>query len=83
MDTVTYDELGKTVFEGFMTVKPQGAAEIKVKYTLPMKGTKGSTSKLLTQKQPGTDAPVYSVVVNGREIENLPLLSDRVTVIKW
>jgi len=50
--TVTYNELGKTVFEGFLTVKPQGAAEISIKYKLPFKVKKGEYYKLMIQKQP-------------------------------
>lgn len=49
----TYNELGKTVFEGFMTVTPQGRAQVTVTYTLPSSITE-NTYSLLVQKQAGT-----------------------------
>lgn len=76
-ETVTYDELGKTVFEGFMTVKPQGAAEVEVTYRLPFKVKKGDFYKLLIQKQPGTEESEYSVFYNGRQVEKMPLITDK------
>lgn len=77
METVTYDELGKTVFEGFLTVKPQGGSEVKVKYILPFRVKKGEEYKLLIQKQPGTDQDDYTVNYNGKQIEKFPLLIDK------
>lgn len=76
-DTVVYEDLGKTVFEGFMTVKPQGATEVRIKYKLPNKMSKGSLYKLLIQKQPGTDDYEYTVTYRNRNIEKFPLLTDR------
>ena len=61
----TYDELDKTVFEGFLTVSPQGKAEVVVKYTLP-DGI--DTNKFLIQKQPGTYENKLVVGVNGRKL---------------
>lgn len=81
-DTVTYKELGKTVFEGFMTVKPQGAAEVKIRYKLPFKLKKGETYSLLIQKQPGTDAPEYTVFIGNKQIDKFPLLLDKQIVTK-
>lgn len=80
--TQTYDELGKTVFEGFHTVKPEGVAEVIVKYQLPHKVKKGETYHLLIQKQPGTDAEDYSIIINGGEIEKLKLLTDKEITFK-
>ena len=74
-DTVTYKELGKTVFEGFMTVKPQGAAEVKIRYRLPFKAQ--GKYNLLIQKQPGTDAPEYTILKNGKQVDKFPLLLDK------
>lgn len=61
----TYDELGKTVFEGFLTVSPQGSAKVVVKYTLP-EGV--DTSKYLIQKQPGTYENKLTVEIDGRKV---------------
>lgn len=75
--TAAYEDLGKTVFEGFMTVKPQGTAEVLVKYKLPNKMSKGSLYKLLIQKQPGTEDYEYTVTYKNRDVEKFPLLIDR------
>lgn len=82
MKTQTYDELGKTVFEGFLGVKPEGKAEVTVTYKLPFKVANEEDYKLLIQKQPGTDAHTYSVSVNGGLISNTPLLTDQVIRVK-
>lgn len=76
-DSVSYEEFGKTVFEGFLTVKPQGASEVKVVYTLPLKVKKGDVYSLLIQKQAGTDGNEYTVSYNGRQIDAFPLIIDK------
>ncbi|RJQ37946.1 DUF4012 domain-containing protein [Candidatus Microgenomates bacterium] len=73
----TYDELGKTVFDGFLTVKPEGAATFTITYRLPFKLTSGSPLPLLIQKQSGTDKNEYTIKVNGREKEKFPLATDK------
>ncbi len=80
-ETVTYNELGKTVFEGFMTVKPQGAAEVRIRYKLPFKESKGKFD-LLIQKQPGTNAPEYTVIKNSKQIDKFSLLTDKKMTVK-
>jgi len=69
-----YEELGKTVFAGGFSLRPQGVVEIKVTYKLPFK-VKGEYKELV-QKQPGLDAPLYSITV-GRNKEELFLRSDK------
>lgn len=81
-DTITYDDLNKTVFEGFLTVKPQGSSQSVLRYTLPMKLVKGNTYPLLIQKQPGTDANQYTIMVNGRQADTFPLLTDKTVLLK-
>ncbi len=73
----TYEELGKTVFEGFMTVRPQGVAKITLTYKLPFKLEKGSTLPVMIQKQPGTGDFEYKLNVNGKEIEKFILNTDK------
>lgn len=73
----TYDELGKTVIEGFLTIRPLGAASYTVSYRLPFKVSKGSPLPVLIQKQPGTDGNEYTTVVNGRTVETFNLYSDK------
>lgn len=82
-ETVTYGELEKTVFEGFMTVKPQGSAEVVVKYKLPKKATSASPYKLLIQKQPGTDNQEYTISINGMVKATVPLLTDQMLSLKY
>jgi len=77
MDVVTKNDLGKTVFEGFLVIKPLGSARVVVKYKLPFKAKKGEEYKLLIQKQPGTEGHEYTVVVNGEELEKFNLTVDR------
>lgn len=80
-ETLTYDELGKTVFEGFLTVKPQGSAEVKIRYKLPSKMVQNQYKSLI-QKQPGTDADEYTIVVNNKKTEKFSLTTDRDIVIQ-
>ncbi len=81
-DTVTYEELGKTVFEGFLTVKPQGAAEVQVQYKLPKRFTGNNEYNLLVQKQPGLDAPEYILTKNNKQIMNFLLQTDKNISVK-
>lgn len=72
----SYDELGKTVFEGFVTVRPLGAATYTLSYQLPFK-VSSSNLPVLIQKQPGTDGIVYTVTVGGRQVDTFTLDSDK------
>ena len=65
MKVQTYDDLGKTVFEGFLIVNPMGLAKIDVTYTLP---PAVDASRLLIQKQPGVDGQKYDVSLNGNTV---------------
>ncbi|QQG40443.1 MAG: DUF4012 domain-containing protein [Candidatus Levyibacteriota bacterium] len=78
----TIEDLNKTVFEGFLTVRPQGSAILTLTYSLPFKLKAGSPLPLLIQKQPGTDKNEYTVKINGRTVNTFPLLTDRELVIK-
>jgi len=60
-------ELGKTVFAGGFELRPMGVKKITVKYRLPLK-IEGDY-RLLVQKQPGKDSPLYSVKINGKTDE--------------
>ncbi len=77
----TSDELGKTVFEGFLTVRPKGSATLSLSYTLPFKVERGSLP-LLIQKQPGTQGNEYTLEVNGSKVDNFKLLTDKELKIK-
>lgn len=64
----TYDSLGKTVFEGFMTVSPMGSAKVTVTYTLP-DSIKPKDYSLLVQKQPGVeDKQDVTITIGGQKL---------------
>ena len=73
--TLTYDELGKTVYEGFMTVDPKGVAEVTIEYTLPSSITKDNY-QLYVQKQPGVENQELTVEVGGKELFTGPFRVD-------
>ena len=73
----TYDDLGKTVFEGFLGVKPKGQAKVIVSYVLPTKIQDVKDYKLLIQKQPGTAGHEYAVFVDDRKIKEFSLTTDK------
>ena len=65
----TYDEFGKTVFEGFLEVPTEGFAKIIISYTLPEK-IKSQNYKLYVQKQPGVISQKLKVDLNGKVLFN-------------
>lgn len=77
----TKEDLGKTVFDGFLTVRPLGKTTYTLTYLLPFKVEKGSLPVLI-QKQPGTDDNEYTIKVNNRTIEKFPLLTDKELKLK-
>ncbi len=64
-----YDELGKTVFEGYLEVPTQGKAQVNIYYTLPT-SIKAKDYRLLIQKQPGTDNQKLKVEIDGKNVYN-------------
>jgi len=70
----TYDDLGKTVFEGYLEVPTQGKATVVVKYTIP---SNLSTKSLLIQKQPGVVNQEWDVKIDGKKVFNDILRSDQ------
>ena len=75
MKVNTYDELGKTVFEGFMTVIPEGKASIVIRYTIPASVVKNGYS-LSVQKQPGVLSQELKVYSEGKKIFDGNLVKD-------
>lgn len=67
MKVNTYENLGKTVFEGFLKVNPEGKAQVIVEYTLPSNVSANDYS-LLIQKQPGTDNQKLKVQVDDKTV---------------
>lgn len=59
------EDLGKTVFEGFFTMRPQSQSKIVFKYQLPQMDL--STYKMLIQKQPGLDTVKHTITLDGNQ----------------
>jgi hypothetical protein len=78
----TYEELGKTVFDGFLTVRPLGQAKFTITYKLPFKLDSNSTLPVLIQKQGGTEGHAYIITANGRSVEQFGLFADKKLNIK-
>ena len=72
----TYEDLNKTVFEGFLRVVPLGKAEVIIDYRLPFK-VDPKKYKLLIQKQPGTKGHQYEILINGKKKEEFKLITDK------
>lgn len=79
---ISYEELEKTVFEGFLTVRPQGAAKLTVSYQLPFKLSNNSSLPLLVQKQGGTDDDNYKITAGSKALEEFKLASDKILNLK-
>lgn len=73
----TYDELGKTVFEGFLEIMPMGQGKVIVKYTLPSSVDTKNYS-LLIQKQPGVMEQKLKVSFNNKSLFDGLLITDKI-----
>ncbi len=78
----SYEDLGKTVFEGFLTVRPQGVSKLTVSYKLPFKLAQNSQLPFLVQKQPGTKDDNYTLTVGGKPLSQFTLSSDLTQSLK-
>lgn len=76
--TVTsYDELGKTVFDGFITPQPLGVATFTLTYKLPFKLDSGSPLPLMIQKQPGIVSQDVSIKSGDNLLQQFTLDTDK------
>jgi hypothetical protein len=79
VETVVYEELGKQVFEGFYGNKyplyAQSSLKTSIQYVTPVKPSPDYT--LLLQKQPGTKAVEYELIVNGKPYDKFDWLADK------
>lgn len=81
-DSPTVEEAyGKTVFEGFMTVKPNSVTTIKIKYKLPS-DVGNKNFPVYMQKQPGTEGHEVTTKINGKDFNLLNLTTDQKLEIK-
>lgn len=74
--TTIDDELGKTVFEAFIEVRPQNSRTLEFNYEVP-KGVTGKEYSILIQKQPGTKDFKYQIKLNGSKKVDFLLDSDK------
>src|SRR3989344_7682206 len=74
------EDLGKTVFEGFLTIRPEGTAKIELEYTIPIKVQ--DQYKLLIQKQPGTPGHTYEIEAFGKKQKAFPIDTDKELIVK-
>lgn len=74
-----YDELGKTVFEGFFTMYPEHQASLEFTYDVPIAFDKEYV--LLIQKQPGFDKVRETISINGK-VQFLDLIKDEEVRVK-
>lgn len=75
----TYDEFGKTVFEGFFTMYPEHQATLEFSYEVPI--IFSNEYDLLIQKQPGLTQVQYTTTINGKT-QILDLLRDEEVKVK-
>ena len=71
----TYDSLGKTVFEGYLTVNPLGSAKLEITYSSPVKSSDGKY-RILLQKQAGTSDQDFLLRLNGKDKKKFLLQMD-------
>lgn len=71
----TIEDLGKTVFEAFIQVRPQNSRKLEVEYSIPY-DPKGEY-KLMIQKQPGAKDFKYKIKLNGKQVEDFKLDQDK------
>lgn len=71
------NELGKTVFDGFVQVRPENTRDFVLEYELPANFEKDGKYPILIQKQGGTDPFEYDVSVNGGGSEKFELDADK------
>ncbi|MBU1032076.1 DUF4012 domain-containing protein [Patescibacteria group bacterium] len=74
-EVTTIEDLGKTVFEAFIQVRPQNSRKLEIEYTVPY--TPKDQYKLLIQKQPGAKDFHHKIKLKGREVANFNLETDR------
>jgi len=76
MEVQEYKELGKQVFEGFLTVNPLGRALVEITYTVPVSAVKTEDYQLLFQKQPGIEEMEVELTYGSKRIIE-PLRKDK------
>lgn len=68
-NVTTIEELGKTVFEAFIEVRPQNSIRLEMDYELPNSYKIGKEYPILIQKQGGKKDFKYSIKVDGKKTD--------------
>ncbi|NOY15052.1 MAG: DUF4012 domain-containing protein [bacterium] len=71
----TYDELGKTVFEAYIKLRPPGFHPITFVYKLPFKLDSFNNFQILIQKQAGVKSADHQLIFPNKKID-LTLIKD-------
>lgn len=71
----TIEDLDKTVFETFLTVRPQNSRKIELEYEIPY--SPKDQYELLIQKQPGAKDFEYEIKINGSKKSDFKLDQDK------
>ncbi len=71
MKVQEYEELGKQVFEGFLTVNPLGRALVEITYQVPASAIKTDDYQLFFQKQPGVEEMEMTVSYGSSQVEEI------------
>jgi len=79
VEPVLYEELGKQVFEGFygdrFFLAPESSVKTSIQYISSIPANSSYT--LYLQKQPGTKAIPYDLIVNGKPQETFSWIADK------
>jgi len=76
IDPTTSKDLGKTVIEAFIELRPESKTKLIVKYRLPFQHDSSQDYKLFIQKQPGAKNHQY-IVTLGNTTEEFELDADK------
>ncbi|MCR4306194.1 MAG: DUF4012 domain-containing protein, partial [Candidatus Daviesbacteria bacterium] len=71
----TIEDLGKTVFEAFIQVRPQNSRKLEIEYTIPYQPK--DDYKIMVQKQPGAKDFHYKIKLKGRNVADFELDQDK------
>ncbi|MDP3724042.1 MAG: DUF4012 domain-containing protein [bacterium] len=70
------EDLGRTVFDGFYRLNPKNIVKLTFTYKLPMRVS--AEYLIFLQKQPGTEAPEHTFIINGKTKPPVELVEDKV-----
>lgn len=79
--STTFEDLGHTVIDGFITIVPQGLGKITVKYSVAGDFKSRGEYKTLIQKQAGTVGDKYQLIINGN-LQEFSLTTDKDIAVK-